>query len=1538
MAKLNMNIKLKKHIQISTLLTVLLIYSSITFKFIDLRNHMILEETSIKPSNSEISINTPENKTYTEGMLGYFPATYGFENDQNGELPYGWLFSDYDGGSFIEVDGTKDGHNKVLEVRKNGGIIYCGARVMFSKNASVGSVEFWLYKDTAGGTDATKIDLLGEGGEIRFIIENQDLFYGDYGTRVLIVSNVFSANIWYHVRIDFDVSLGWQIQLDDILYGGGYALPFKNTPSEFYGFALASHWSGCNGNYAAWLDALGCSWDSNYWIGDNLNLGLLLSFDSSVSLDTIKYSLDGHNNQTILGNTTFALPDDGIHSIQVFGNDSSNTLYESNLRYFTTRCFLYHRGITIDPATPESDFQVKIQLNPSNFKYFKAKSDGSDLRFYDQSDTELNYWIENWDPSGTSNIWVKVPILNTSYIIMKYGNPFARPRSNGSRVFEFFDDFEDPIIDTTKWNTTGIIGYEIVDGKLVINSPTGNYLTTIDPLELNSFIIEYDLIESYDFRINLYCSQSPIHHASGGGNFYQILAPWEGDDSRIDWFLNGYIAGHVITGSPYYDAYRGSLRTEYITDNSQNLWLNSNLGPIFDNVTLNKFSVSNTFLSLSKAASAGVSASIDFIAIRKYADMDSNTIIGPERSTLPLRNYKMITDNDYNWIDASGGTELMLTDDGYTAITLPFNFQFYNDTFSTIYLSANGYLSFGYMYPYQYSNIPFPSADPTHYYMMAPFWDDLYRPGGGHIYVQSFESYWVAEWQDIVHYPGSPLVGSFEVVLHEGGEIIFNYDYIDYVDGGYTCGLNLGLDTEFYNSYQELNNTIEDFSLLFSYEPYDHDLEVSLEVPFNPDLFTSYSINATVTNVGKNLESNFEFFLYIDEIIVASILVPELLVSESEIISFTWSPTQYKMYNISAYAPSVVGEEYIVNNIVSQSIVVNPFISGPVAIFRNNLAWDANTTDMILDNYGIDYTVYNSSQMGTVVLNQYEKVIIESDQDQLFYDTLGYYIPWFESYAASGGILEIHACDDCWHYGIWDGLYLMPGGFGQNHGIVDIISINLTTHAIVNTPNLITEQELSGLAIGSFDIFPSSSKQIMIDSITSNPVFIELGYGQGTILITMQALEFAYAYTGSKLLENVVLYNTDVIKIITPDSSCQWETDRSEEITWISTDISSNVKIEVYKNGIFIMEIEASAPNDGSYTWTIPSGFVDGVDYQIKISDISNPSTYAFSEEFEIYNPSIFVISPDTSCSWEVYQSYIINWTSIGTIPYVGLELYDDDTFVMQIIANTSNDGEFNWIIPSGLADSDDYQIKIIDVAKVSTFAYSDEFEIYNPTIFVISPDNLCIWETFRSYNINWSSFGAISDVLIEIYDDDIFVMQIAASTPNDGEFYWTIPSGLSDSDDYQIKISDASHPSIFAFSQEFELFNPSITILFPSSTCSWECETSHFINWTSVGTISNTCLELYKDGEVILEIAENTPNDGEFYWTIPSDLDESEEYQIKISDVSNPSIYALSENFKIEEIASPPANFMLPLIIGLSIGGVVAAGIITFLMRRKRT
>ena len=412
-------------------------------------------------------------------------------------------------------------------------------------------------------------------------------------------------------------------------------------------------------------------------------------------------------------------------------------------------------------------------------------------------------------------------------------------------------------------------------------------------------------------------------------------------------------------------------------------------------------------------------------------------------------------------------------------------------------------------------------------------------------------------------------------------------------------------------------------------------------------------------------------------------------------------------------------------------------ISGPVAIFQDGDPWGYNSTASILENYSISYTIYDSLDMGTVDLSPYQKVIISSYQSQTFYDRLNGNVSWFESYAANGGVLEIHACDST--FGAhWHGLYLMPGGLDITSLTLEAVDINLVQHPIILNPHTVDDVILDGWgnsAHGYFDIYPSDSREILQYTTTSDPILLEFEYEEGYIIATMQTLEYAYYWelAGSEVLENIILhdpsstYFSDSLSVTTPDSLSSWQTGSSHNIEWTTTGNVSNVKIELFNSGVFEMEITANISNQGEFYWTIPLSLNDSTQFQIKVTDASNSLTYDYSEYFEIYNPTITVTSPDSASSWQRGTEHFVNWTSTGNLTNVKIDLFLNDTYVIEIVASTPNDGNYSWSIPTNLTTSTLYKIKISDASNLLVYDFSNNFEIFAPSGGRIPGYNLAI-------------------------------------------------------------------------------------------------------------------------------------------------------------------------------------------------------------------
>jgi len=113
----------------------------------------------------------------------------------------------------------------------------------------------------------------------------------------------------------------------------------------------------------------------------------------------------------------------------------------------------YRRAITINNTeNPHDLFDYQVRIVVPRFKGMNYNF--SDIRFtYKEgmTESEINYWIENFT-NESAIVWVKVPFIpktSNTTIYMYYGNKNATSESNGSAVFEFFDDFQG--LDASNW-------------------------------------------------------------------------------------------------------------------------------------------------------------------------------------------------------------------------------------------------------------------------------------------------------------------------------------------------------------------------------------------------------------------------------------------------------------------------------------------------------------------------------------------------------------------------------------------------------------------------------------------------------------------------------------------------------------------------------------------------------------------------------------------------------------------------------------------------------------------------------------------------------------------------------------------------------------------------------------------------------------------------------------------------------------------------------------------------------------------------------
>jgi hypothetical protein len=325
-----------------SLLKLLLVLTIISFiLFYTPQNNIISGDTSYNndelsnvyfpnTSDQEITIITPENITYTEPMEGYYPATYGFENDLDGTVPQDWYLGIATGGT-AQVVSELGGRKKVVELVDTVTNGYPYLTQTFTSQTT-GIVEFYIRKEsgsTQAGVELRSAGTIATG--IRIDYDNNGKFEAYQGAGYLeIATGDYSDQTWFHIKIAFDTST----DTADFYVNG--ALEASNVAFKQAVVSIDRIYFGPNYLYTGsfYFDAVGFSWDSDYNIDDNLNEGLLLSYTNTTNLVWIGYSLDGVANNTILGNKVIPFPENGMHSIILYGITSNSILIKSESRDF----------------------------------------------------------------------------------------------------------------------------------------------------------------------------------------------------------------------------------------------------------------------------------------------------------------------------------------------------------------------------------------------------------------------------------------------------------------------------------------------------------------------------------------------------------------------------------------------------------------------------------------------------------------------------------------------------------------------------------------------------------------------------------------------------------------------------------------------------------------------------------------------------------------------------------------------------------------------------------------------------------------------------------------------------------------------------------------------------------------------------------------------------------------------------------------------------------------------------------------------------
>ena len=140
----------------------------------------------------------------------------------------------------------------------------------------------------------------------------------------------------------------------------------------------------------------------------------------------------------------------------------------------------------------------------------------------------------------------------------------------------------------------------------------------------------------------------------------------------------------------------------------------------------------------------------------------------------PVNNFFDISSFGLELVDFTGG-------DGTVQLTLPFPFEFYGETYESVFINANGFISFE---PFSgqstWVNTQIPTSDNINT-LIAGLWADLEPQNlNGALYAAGFTDALVVQWSNVSEFFGSAdETVTFQIIIFADGNIEIQYDDVE---------------------------------------------------------------------------------------------------------------------------------------------------------------------------------------------------------------------------------------------------------------------------------------------------------------------------------------------------------------------------------------------------------------------------------------------------------------------------------------------------------------------------------------------------------------------------------------------------------------------------------------------------------------------------------------------------------------------------------------------------------------------------------------
>jgi sarcosine oxidase gamma subunit len=342
------------------------------------------------------------------------------------------------------------------------------------------------------------------------------------------------------------------------------------------------------------------------------------------------------------------------------------------------------------------------------------------------------------------------------------------------------------------------------------------------------------------------------------------------------------------------------------------------------------------------------------------------------------------------------------------------------------------------------------------------------------------------------------------------------------------------------------------------------------------------------------------------------------------------------------------------------------------------------------------------------------------------------------------------------------------------------------------------------------------------------------------------------------------------VALVAPNGAEVWRVGQSRNVTWSISGTIPNVKLQYSRDGFNadLQTINISAPQTGSYAWTIPDAISNTV--RVRVSDPNDIGALDDSNaDFRII-ANFTVTAPNGSEQWTVGSAQTVTWTSAGSVSNVKLEYSTNSGGSWNpLLGSTPNDGTQGWTVPDAI--SANARLRVSDPADSTSDDTSDnDFKIR--AFFALSaPNGSEIWTVNESRNITWTNTGTVPNVKLEYSTDGgaNYNQTIAASTGNTGTYAWTVPDAISTT--VRVKVTSTTDVDGNDASDANFKIRGAFNLTAPNGAENWKIANNHTITWTTTGTMANVKLSYSTNGGAAFPntIIASVANTNSYVWNV---------------------------------------------------------------------